>query len=152
MAHLTVRTAASWNDCLTVSELFHMIDLINLLDWFNLFDLIHLITSLNRSTALNWFTWLTFWKLFILIDLIDLINLLESFNLFHLTDFINLLKLLESFNSTQSIRFQFFRNVKLYHNMQYQIDLVLQTRDNDQNPFWIIQKLQKLRRPHFMNH
>ena len=36
--------------------------------------------------------------------------------------------------------------------MQYQIDLVLQTRDNDQNPFWIIQKLQKPRRPFIMNH
>ena len=40
-------TAASWNDCLNFSELFHMIDLINLLESFNLFDLIHLINLLE---------------------------------------------------------------------------------------------------------
>ena len=36
--------------------------------------------------------------------------------------------------------------------MQYQVNLVLQTRDIDQNQFWIIQKLQKPRRPYIMNH
>ena len=36
--------------------------------------------------------------------------------------------------------------------MQYQVDLVLQTRDNDQISFWIIQKVQKPRQAYFMNH
>ena len=39
-----------------------------------------------------------------------------------------------------------------YLNMQYQVDLVLQTRDKEHNPFSIIQKLQIPRRSFLMNH
>ena len=40
-------------------------------------------------------------------------------------------------------RFQYFKSNKHYHKMYYQVDLILQTRENGWNPFWIIQKVQK---------